>query len=435
VIVGVLVAILATGGAIAHADDEPQPIVGFRVRGHSKVKPHTVARLCHVDIGDPITADDIPDLVQALLTSELFKSAEITLEPAPGGVLVVATLDDKQSWLVAPTLYVLPGNRAVGVGYAENDLLGEDKKLLLYGQIGDSNTFFFGTYFDPAIGRSKFSWRFDVYLLRKVVDEYDNTILRAPTVGRISTETYLDGGALVGWTPVYWLTSQLRLRGARLTFRDAHADDAAKTPLAAPERNGYDLMLENFTTIDNRHHKFGVSWGPYIQTNVSVSVPGLSDFTYANAVLKANYSWALFGDHEFEIRTSAGTGWHLPFMHELTIGGGSDQRGFRYQQFRGDVRLVGRAEYSIPIYRRGSFAFRGLGFYDTGYIAFRHTADDTGRDYLPTQLGTSSLVNSVGAGLRLYVSSIVLPLLGFDVGYGLEAHSAEVYFELGITDF
>jgi len=29
----------------------------------------------------------------------------------------------------------------------------------------------------------------------------------------------------------------------------------------------------------------------------------------------------------------------------------------------------------------------------------------------------------------------VLPLLGFDVGYGLEAHSTEVYFELGITDF
>ena len=35
----------------------------------------------------------------------------------------------------------------------------------------------------------------------------------------------------------------------------------------------------------------------------------------------------------------------------------------------------------------------------------------------------------------MYVNSVVLPLLGFDVGYGIEGHSPEVYFELGLTDF
>jgi len=29
----------------------------------------------------------------------------------------------------------------------------------------------------------------------------------------------------------------------------------------------------------------------------------------------------------------------------------------------------------------------------------------------------------------------VLPLVGFDIAYGLEARSPEIYFELGLTDF
>jgi hypothetical protein len=29
----------------------------------------------------------------------------------------------------------------------------------------------------------------------------------------------------------------------------------------------------------------------------------------------------------------------------------------------------------------------------------------------------------------------VLPLLGLDLAYGVEARSTEVYFELGLTDF
>jgi hypothetical protein len=33
------------------------------------------------------------------------------------------------------------------------------------------------------------------------------------------------------------------------------------------------------------------------------------------------------------------------------------------------------------------------------------------------------------------VSTIVLPLLGFDVAWGIESHAPEYYFELGLTDF
>jgi hypothetical protein len=34
-----------------------------------------------------------------------------------------------------------------------------------------------------------------------------------------------------------------------------------------------------------------------------------------------------------------------------------------------------------------------------------------------------------------YVNNIVLPLLGLDLGCGIEGHSPELYFEVGLTDF
>jgi hypothetical protein len=94
-----------------------------------------------------------------------------------------------------------------------------------------------------------------------------------------------------------------------------------------------------------------------------------------------------------------------------------------------------RTEYSVPIWKYRLFAFRAIGFYDVGYVR-RGAEDLPGRVYLSSQPpGTSWLRSDVGAGFRVYLSSIVLPLVGFDIAYGLEARSPEIYFELGLTDF
>ena len=76
-------------------------------------------------------------------------------------------------------------------------------------------------------------------------------------------------------------------------------------------------------------------------------------------------------------------------------------------------------------------------------MAFLDIEDsDRFRHYLPdadvTRKNVSNLAplkNSVGGGIRLYVRQIVLPLLGLDLGYGLESGGVEVYFAIGITDF
>lgn len=178
-----------------------------------------------------------------------------------------------------------------------------------------------------------------------------------------------------------------------------------------------------------------MSWGGYLQLIGDATIPGLDDYDYQIVLARAYYAWRLFREHQFEMRVSGGLGRHLPFHEELTLGSVVDLRGYASDRFRGDTRGLYRIEYSVPITKWRFFAFRAIGFWDTGYMAFRNPRASS-RAYLPNQReGVSYWRNDVGAGVRVYVKAIVLPLLGLDVAYGIEARSPEVYFQLGLTDF
>ncbi|HUJ58296.1 MAG TPA: hypothetical protein VLX92_07380 [Kofleriaceae bacterium] len=424
----------AIGWSAPARADAPRPIVGFEVRGPTRVTAETLAHLSHVDLGDRVAESDLPEIELALLSSELFETVAVELVPSGDGVIVAATLHDRLPWIAAPALYVLPKTFAIGAGYAESDLFGEDKKLLVFGQIGNRESFAFATYMDPLLGGTHFIFRADVFPLRRMIDEYDNTNPRAPAIVRRSTETYLDGGLLLGYELTWWLVPDVRIRGARVKFRGAHAPDG--TPLPEPERDGWDVSTQARITADHRFHDRGITWGAFAQALVESSVPRLDSYGYQFARLRAYYSWRLFGDHELELRSYLEAGRHLPFHEEVTLGSESDLRGYALEQLRGDARATFRAEYSVPLGEVRKLAFRGLGFWDSGYARYVMTDPSGMRDYLPFQRdGAHWWRNDVGAGFRIYVGSVVLPLVGVDVGYGLEGHSFEAYVELGLTDF
>jgi outer membrane protein assembly factor BamA len=413
---------------------DARAVTGFRVHGHTKVTPTTLGYLAHLHIGETVTASSIAAIEEAILSSELFESVKVTFEDGPDGLVVAATLEDKLSWIAAPTLYVLPTNRAIGVGFVENDLGGRDQKLLLYGQLGTQTSLFFATFLDPAVRGTKWTYRFDVYLEHKLIDEYANPASdpTSTAITRSTTENFLDAGLLVGWNFRWWLVADVRIRGAWTYFRNPHAPDGSLLP--APEKDGWDVTAQARLTLDHRVHRFGVTWGPYLQLEAEPSIPGFDSYGYLAWLARAYYSWRFFGEHELELRTIANGGYHLPFHEEVALGGVGDLRGYPTDQFRGDVNVVFRAEYSVPMFKWWIFAFRALTFYDGGFggFYFRRPQD---RDYLPTNLGPSVFRNDVGGGLRVYVKNVVLPLLGLDYGYGIEARNTEVYFEVGLTDF
>jgi outer membrane protein insertion porin family len=419
-------------------DDIKRPVVELVVRGDSKTAATTLGYVAHVALGDMLNAHDLIRIKDAVISSGLFEEVEVVFERrGEQGIALVATLVDKHSWIVAPTVYVLPGAAwAAGFGFAENNWHGENKKLLLYGQVGSRNTFFFGTYLDPSVHGSKLTLRFDLYPLRRVITEYANPANDATSteILRTTTMTFLNGGALVGWNFAWWMVGDLRLRSAYTTFRDPHTPSGEVATV--PERDGWDTTVQARLTIDARHHDYGVTWGPYVQLWMESTVPGLDSYGYQDVLLRAYQSWRLRGDHQLELRAHLNAGRHLPLHEDLTLGGIYDIRGYPTDQFRGDRRLMGRAEYSVPIMRWKIFAFRALGFFDAGYIGLE-SPRTSGRDYLPGagDRGSHWTRTDVGAGLRVYVKNVVLPLLGFDVAYGIESKLPALVFEVGLTDF
>ena len=97
----------------------PVRVIGFRTKGHTKLRARTLTYLSHVDVGDYVMQGDEPTLEAALMSSELFTSATVAFVPVDdNGVIVECTLDDKMSWIAAPTLFILPSHYSVGAGYA-----------------------------------------------------------------------------------------------------------------------------------------------------------------------------------------------------------------------------------------------------------------------------------------------------------------------------
>jgi outer membrane protein assembly factor BamA len=363
-----------------------------------------------------------------------------------GGVQLSLRAEDKLSWIIAPTAYFQPGNTGGGLGYGENNLWGENKKLLLYGQIATADSLFLGVFLVPSISGTRFFWRVDTLLRHSKVTEFNSpqAYLGQPIPERVSYQNYLNGGMLLGVNLARDFSFYARLRGARVFFRDAqYADgfdpttDPMLPPMARePETDGWDVSAEVRLTYDGRASWNGVSEGRVFGMGFERSVDFLgSDYDYWVGSAKYEIYKKILTNHNLVWRTGVAVGHHLPFQQELAAGG-TDLRGYQNAEFRGDFKASSRLEYSFQLFWIGPLAFRMLGFWDSAYTTFLQSDDNPQRDYLPGQTDNNinRWRNGVGGGFRVYVKAIVLPLLGVDVGYGLEANDYHVYLALGLTE-
>jgi hypothetical protein len=182
-----------------------------------------------------------------------------------------------------------------------------------------------------------------------------------------------------------------------------------------------------------------------------------------------NLQWSLrfFSEHNLILRANGTMTRNEPFFEEIETGG-AGFRGYLTRQFRGDTRGFGSAEYVVPVVKLWGLHIRGLVFFDSnvswfgqkptcrnpseggsqtgdscrdslGNISYPYAerVSDGGnhiRYYLPGQYFTPGMRawnNGVGAGLRFYLKSINMPLVGLDYGYGLEGRLSEIYLTIG----
>jgi outer membrane protein insertion porin family len=447
---------------------EAEQIKQILVEENTKTTDETVLLIADVDVGDDWNMEMVATIKANLVNSGLFKEAEVYYDPVPGGVRLHILARDKHSWVIAPTLYNQPTNKGGGAGFGENNLFGENKKLLMYGQVATGESFFVGAYVDPSIaGSAWFHWQADVYLRSARIIEYapPTSWFDDPEPLRTSRLNYLNGGVRFGvnlWKRHPIISLDYRLRGAHVGYSsvqkggpsesdddqvpiEAITGDPTSTTVPKPGAEGWDVSNEVSLGFDTRANWYGVQTGSRLKLAFESSLGALgSDFDYWLANVHYDIAKKFLERHNLVIRADAGYGRHVPFQQEYAVGG-TQMRGFVNNQFRGNMRFQLNTEYSVPMFTIKGLGFRALAFWDSAYVTFTKDGAaaeaESQRDYLPNAEWDHSgrkvvapFKNSVGFGMRLFLRQIVIPLLGLDFGYGIERKDYEVYIAIGLTD-
>jgi outer membrane protein insertion porin family len=427
------------------------------VEGNTKTTSPTVELIAKIDVGDDWRVEMLDRIKADLVSSGLFKEVDAFSEPCgpsstpkcdEAGTRVHLMVKDKHSWVIAPAFYNQPTNTGGGVGFGENNLFGENQKLLLYGQIATGDSFFIGAWVIPSIAGTRFYAQVDTYLKTSRIIEYapPTKYTDIPLPVRQTRMNYLNGGFKLGVELFHGLKLDARLRAAWVSYQDTKSltNDATQIPGGdvdhppEPGKEGWDVSNEIGLTLDRRANWYGIESGYKYSTSVEYSVPKLgSDFHYYVWNLSLYKAVQVLERHNLVAKAGVNVGHDLPFQQELTMGGTS-MRGYLNNQFRGDLRVTANVEYSVPLFTVFGLSVRGLGFFDSGYDTFRKASNDE-RNYLPNSArgdatALAPFKNSVGVGTRLYLRQIVLPLLGLDFGYGLEARDLQIYLAIGLTD-
>ncbi len=441
-------------GLVATSSARANTITQIVVAENAKTTDDTVLYIANIEKGDDWNEDVKAAVIVQLVSSGLFKSIDVFAEQHPkGGFKVTIIAKDKHSWVIAPTFYNQPTNKGGGLGFGENNLFGQNKKLLLYAQVATGDSFFVAAYIDPSIAGSAFHWAFDVFLQNQRVLEYaiPTKFLDAPDAVRQTKLRYLNAGGKLGVTVFRRLTLDARLRGAKVFYgkpvlkngADISEVSPGETEVLPPGEEGYDVSTELILKYDRLVNWYGITSGDKYQFAYEQALPELgSDFDYSTASVRYVRARRYFSRHNLVLKSGASYGKNLPFQREFTAGG-TALRGYKGAQFRGDIILGFNAAYSVhlfsmpfPLLER--LAVRGLAFADSRYTTFQKKNNNTQRNYLPETFVDNGryapFKNAVGLGTRFFARSIVLPLLGLDVGYGLESGAIEVFLAIGLTD-
>ena len=468
--------VLCGAVSVAHADR----IYKIEVNDITKTDRNTVLAIAGYEEGRSITEADLDTIKQRLLASGLFKEVTVTLVRSHSGVKLIISAKDKISWFILPTFTYSEDNYGGGLAFGETNLFGRRKRVLLYAALSNTTGTLMAAYQDPALAHSWFYWQIDGHYQWDKIREYFPGSIKHPTVLR-TMPIQLGGGGLtagVRWWRKFKTEGRFSIRQA--TYEEARFDTAAWEELAtrnsawsgytnwrdaqnaqgrgsAPDPSGTNLYARATVGWDGRSSVHGVQDGLTLLGNYE---GGFGAYKYWKAYANLHWALKLFKEHNFMVRGYVGVARDEPFFEELESGGTSF-RGYLTRQFRGDTRLFGSAEYVFPIVKIKALHIRGLVYYDTNLSWFSQSPScrpeseggarcrdgypyaerisDGGRQvryYLPGQafsLGKDDWNNGVGGGLRFYLKSIAMPLIGVDYGYGLEGGGwGQVYLTVGM---
>jgi outer membrane protein insertion porin family len=433
-------------------------ITDVRVLDNQRTEEATVRSIAGVTIGDTLEADTLDVVRERLNTTGLFADVNVWWEPNGSGVRINISVKDKFPWAPVPTASYSSNNKSLGLIFVHGNLFGRGKQLVLGGRLATIDSGAVAAYRDPSLFGTWMYWQLQGLVQRQVIPEYDNYGPGATLANPIEfRETKLFS---YGFEPAFgiaWLRrvkTQVAWHLEKFSYFGLGSEDPVTgAQLVQATQPGTSGVARLGLAFDFRAREFAVMTGQALSGGLDYASPTFgSDFTYWRAGASWEQGVKFFRSHNFIYSGGVTLGHNLPFWSENTAGG-PNLRGYLNQQFRGDTQLWGKAEYHFPLFSIGSLDFRALGFYDLSAIWFRDVPSEpmlTDPNNTYTQRSTpdgrtfpltpgmnsgfswsQSVHNDVGAGLRFFLRSVAVPLIGFDAGYGLEARSWQFILVVG----
>jgi len=393
--------------------------------GKSRVHTETIVSLAKLDIGEPITFEKLQRAEKELRSSNLFQNVHVELLMPPDEAArlmyfeagataradVAITLEEKRFWYAFPFGAASTSNWDAGAVYANVNMFGRAKTLFVTADYGNKTKQAYGLYRDTTVGGSRF-----IGLDLSAIGRDDHTPIYQDRqqVNTVDVEQY--GGSLVG-----------RLNWHR-DFATLFQYAADHYQISEDLQSGVDSYVRVEFRYDSRLAEEGVYSGLLSRLWVEFSDDRLgSNYSYTREMLQGG-GWFNAGKLNFSVKGEAGVEYAtgmggIPFPKQFTLGG-TDLRGYIKREFRGDTIANLQNDMVFPLFPLWSLKLRGDVFYDAGFCYFRDGGFNANRDFR----------QGVGGGIRFYFKQLAIPVIGFDVGYGIEENAIGYYFSFGLPE-
>jgi len=443
----VALALVATSGS-AWAMGER--VIDVRILGAVRTDESTVRSIAGLQIGDTLENETLALVRERLNTTGLFADVNVWWENQGGGVRVNIAVKDKFPWAPVPTGSWSANNRSVGLLFVHGNLFGWGKQMAIGGRWAVLDSGGVLAYRDPSLFQTWMYWEMKAIYQRQIIPEYvtgtDDLALDPKSPWR---QTTLDAFGVepafgVAWfrrvkTQVSWRLDKVNYKSNEL-FDYAGTGQSTGPDLVSPTTKGGVMGVGRAAVaFDWRAREHAVMRGEALGGNLDIGSSTFGgDFKFWRASAFWEQGIRILKRHNLIYSAGGTLGHNLPLWWDPTSGG-PNLRGYLFQQFRGDTQISAKAEYHFPLFSIRSLDFRGLAFYDFSAIWFRdlppcdsdlpehrcQRLDGDLRSFQFVQKGLDTkrdLHNSVGAGLRFFLRSVAVPLVGIDAGWGLESH-------------
>jgi outer membrane protein insertion porin family len=449
----------------ARALAQEEVITDIKVLNAVRTDEETVRSIAGLSIGESLHSDTLDIARERLHTSGLFADVNVYWEPFRDGVRVVIVIRDKFPWAPLPTFSYSPGNISAGGIIAHGNLFGRGKRGVIGGRVSNVDSGALVIYDDPAFFGS---WGFFTLKGRfqsQIIPEYSNTNLPdMPLLPMRKTRLRSYGFEISGgvaWfrkvrTSFGWNLDQNDVRWSATELDNPYAATSLPDPPPLAARSARRGNATMNLTFDFRARQRALMYGNALGFTLEYAGPRWGSDTnlwYWKASASYEHGIRFFKSHNLILRAGGVAGENLPLWSENSAGG-TNLRGYLYRQFQGDTHLRSQVEYHFPLFSIGALDLRGLCFFDAAAIWFRklpevvqNPADpaastylerEDGRQFLPPQflrqgfIPNQDIHTSAGVGIRFYLNSVAVPLVGVDVGNGIGTRDVRVILMLGV---